>query len=442
MCMKRSGYKKSSTIVSLSVVILALLALLVLAELGTNSAVKIISPGSGSNFTNLSLGQTFLNVTFMNGTGITGWGSAAASFNVTFLMNNSGNVTSKWFPVANGTGICVRIGNGPDFSCAVNSSNVNFTLADGTYSLTANITNATNGILANLTNSSRTIKIDRTPPIATTSNFSSPFSSEVNLSSESFGNLFTINLSIADAVLGTQTVLVNITNRSSGVSNATLTLTREGSTDNFVGTINTSHYKDGAYNITVLANDSLNNLNNTAVLQRVVFDNTDPLPTASCSPSTVATGDAFPCSCSGTDVIAGVNSTSAGSTSPDGTIVPVNTGTFTYTCTVTDRAGNIASSGVTYTVESVASSAGGSAGGSGSGSSSSGSSGSSGTTSPTANATTGNGATGTGSGATQGAQQPGAPQTSSEGTGMGWIIAIIVTIVLVVIIVVMMKKRQ
>src|SRR3989344_6118925 len=276
--------KKKSLVIFSCLLIAILLGFFVIAELGTNDAIKIVSPSSGSNFTNLSLGQTFLNVTFLNGTGITGWDTPAESFNVTFLVNNTFlangtvNLTGKWMQIANGTGICALTGVDNQISCAVNSSNINFTLLEGTYSLTANITNATTniGLIANLTNSSQTIKIDRSAPRVGTSNFTGTFAQGVNLSSINTAGLFTMNISIDDVVLGVQTVRVNITNRSSGVSNRTLTLTREGTTNQFITTINTSHYMDGVYNLTVMANDSLNNLNNSAVLENIIFDSNAP----------------------------------------------------------------------------------------------------------------------------------------------------------------------
>jgi hypothetical protein len=266
-------------------------------------------------------------------------------------MNNTGNGTSLWFPIATLTRGCVRI-SGNNLACAANSTNVSIVIPDGTYTLNANITNATqSSIIANLTNSSSSIIIDRTSPISTTSNFSAPFSAGANLSSAN-GNLFVINLSIADATIGVQTVLVNITNRSSGVSNATLTLTREGSTNNFVTTINTSHYIDGSYNLTIIANDSLGNLNNSAVLQNIIFDSTAPSVSLSCSPNPVTRGETITCSCSVSDAIAGINN-SYGTNGISTTVHPSTSQTgpsFSVGCSSQDLAGNSRSVTTTYSV--------------------------------------------------------------------------------------------
>ncbi len=353
--------KDKKIIFLISTIIVLTLSWIVAAEISANTQVKIVSPSSGSNFTNLSLGQTFLNVTFVNASGVTG--ISAADFNVTFLMNNTGNGTSLWFPIATLTRGCVRI-SGNNLACAANSTNVSIVIPDGTYTLNANITNATqSSIIANLTNSSRSLIIDRTSPISTTSNFSAPFSAGANLSSAN-GGLFIINLSIADATIGVQTVLVNITNRSSGVSNATLTLTREGSTNNFVTTINTTHYLDGSYNITIIANDSLNNVNNSAVLQNIIFDSTAPEVSLSCSPNPVTRGETITCSCSVSDVTAGINS-SYGTNGISTTVHPSTSQTgpsFSVGCTSQDLAGNSRSVTTTYSVvESGSSSNGGGA---------------------------------------------------------------------------------
>ncbi len=441
--------KNSLKIILPLLVIFSLLAWFVVAELGTNHGIKVVSPLSGSNFTNLSLGQTFLNATFINGTtgtGLLSW-SGPTGFNVTFLVNNTFlangtvNLTGKWMQIANGTGICVRIGNGPDFSCAVNTTNINFTLLEGTYSLTANISNATNGFIANLTNSSQTIKIDRSVPRVGVDNFSGSFASEVNLSSINSAGLFTINVSVDDLVLGVQTVLFNITNRSSGVSNATLTATREGSSSNFVATVNTSHYSDGSYNITVLVNDSLNNLNNTAVLQRVIFDTNAPTLSFSCTPNPVDEGDTITCSCSATDHVSGLNRSYGSS----GIVTTVNPSTaqtgpsFSVGCTSQDNSGNLRSATATYAVSSTGS--GGSTGGS-SGGSTGGSTGSAGSSGSATGNSTGSTGAGTGLGGSGQAQGATAAEESSGGFSMGWIIAIIVIAAIVVGIIVMVKRKN
>ncbi|MFA5953136.1 MAG: hypothetical protein WC812_00935 [Candidatus Pacearchaeota archaeon] len=102
---------------------------------------------------------------------------------------------------------------------------------------------------------------------------------------------------------------------------------------------------DGFYIWGVYCNDSAINSDWTNTNRTLVVDVTNPTAVASCTASTIHTGDLITCSCSGTDATSGVNSTSAGST-PDTS----NGGTYTYTCNVIDFSGNSASSTFTYTI--------------------------------------------------------------------------------------------
>ena len=106
--------------------------------------------------------------------------------------------------------------------------------------------------------------------------------------------------------------------------------------------------KEKVYYFNVTANDSATNENSTAT-RTFYLDGTAPTASASCSPTMVYSGDSFPCTCSGTDITSGVSTTSGSSTS--GTVANTDSvGTFTYTCTVTDNAGNSASATAAYTV--------------------------------------------------------------------------------------------
>ena len=107
---------------------------------------------------------------------------------------------------------------------------------------------------------------------------------------------------------------------------------------------------DGNQTIQIYVNDTIKNLrlNSTLVVQ---IDSTDPIATATCSPTTVSTGDTFPCTCAASDATSGVASSGGSSTSPDAvTAHPSSTGVFTYTCSATDNAAFTASSSATYVV--------------------------------------------------------------------------------------------
>jgi PGF-pre-PGF domain-containing protein len=153
-----------------------------------------------------------------------------------------------------------------------------------------------------------------------------------------------VNVSASDAnndtiifSLYNSTDLVNQTSYSD--SYATLTINWTGLT------------KEKVYYFNVTANDSATNSNSTAT-RTFYLDGTVPIAIVSCSQTTVYSGSSFPCTCSGTDATSGVSTETGSSTSPDGTSTPTSTGIFTYTCTVTDIAGNSASATATYTVSS------------------------------------------------------------------------------------------
>lgn len=103
------------------------------------------------------------------------------------------------------------------------------------------------------------------------------------------------------------------------------------------------------YTFNVTMNDSATNSNNTAT-RTFYLDDTKPTATATCSPSIVTRGDTFPCTCSTSDNLK-LSSTTESSTS--GTVSNADTtGTFTYTCKATDKAGFTTTSTAEYTVQS------------------------------------------------------------------------------------------
>ena len=107
-------------------------------------------------------------------------------------------------------------------------------------------------------------------------------------------------------------VIFNIIN-SSGVVNDTVIGIAEGVAGRYSVSIDTRDYPDGTYNITVFVNDTAGNFNATAnntdgkaELIGVVFDNSAPTGTDSCSPASVNTGGTVTCTCSPTDAQSGI----------------------------------------------------------------------------------------------------------------------------------------
>lgn len=181
----------------------------------------------------------------------------------------------------------------------------------------------------------------------------------------SCNNLTLVTIEILGTATYTNVTSVNISDGTNDYSNGSITgsvvtidvsnvqLTQETNlTISF--TINSS----SKYNVTLGAQVSAitneSNVSYSAVpytgSNLSVTEATNPTATATCSD--IYVGDAFPCTCSGTDsgvTASGVSTTSGSSTS--GSITDTSlTGVFTYTCTVTDVAGNSASATKKYVV--------------------------------------------------------------------------------------------
>lgn len=223
-----------------------------------------------------------------------------------------------------------------------NWTEANYTFKIGTVNSTGTEVNSTENV---------SIYVDRTPPVITLPVYT-------NATAKKNSATLTINISVADASSGVTGTLCSI-----DVNGTNQTIALASGWCN--GTVALTGLSDGNATIKVYANDTVNILgeNNSFV---VLVDTTAPIISVTCSPSSVSTGETFPCSCSGTDATAGINSslTSDSTTSPEGVSVsPSLTGTFTYTCSITDYAGNSNSGTAIYSVSLPPSYRGGSGGG-------------------------------------------------------------------------------
>lgn len=209
---------------------------------------------------------------------------------------------------------------------------------EGNYTFKIGALNTTgSGNEANAT-TNISIYVDRTAPVISLPVYT-------NATAKKNSTTLTLNISVTDAssgVTGTVCLIdVNGTNQSIALATGWCN-----------GTIGLEGVSDGNTTLTIYANDTVNirGLNNSFV---VLADTTNPIASASCSPSSVVAGETFPCSCSGTDATSGLNSSanSGSTTSPDGvSVAPSHDGVFTYTCSVADYAGNIKIGTATYTV--------------------------------------------------------------------------------------------
>ena len=171
-------------------------------------------------------------------------------------------------------------------------------------------------------------------------------------------NNLTLNISISDPTRGlndsdARYCWINV----NGQYNHSVPINSSGGTSGYCNTnnINLTGASDAAnLTINIYINDSLNNMRLNSTL-RITLDTTAPSPTSTCTSTSVSTGDAFPCTCSGSDATSGVNGSldSSTSDSPDGTGTIANTGTFVHTCTITDNGGLSASTTTTYTVTQI-----------------------------------------------------------------------------------------
>jgi len=271
-----------------------------------------------------------LNVTVVDVTA----GIRAVVFNIT-------NITG----VQNATYTATREGTTNQYSISINTSH----FPDGTYNVTVFANDTTDGGRGNLNNSAFTydIRFDNTPPVVFAGNISSPASASNHSHVE---GLMYMNVTVTDATAAVRAVVFNITNIT-GVQNATYTATREGTTDQYSASLNSTNFPDGTYNVTVFANDTTDggrgNLNNSARSFSVIFDNLPPVISYSCTPDPVTEQQTITCTCSVTDATSGVNSSATSFTANPSTSL---TGKFSQTCSVGDLAGNRGSSILTYLV--------------------------------------------------------------------------------------------
>ena len=223
--------------------------------------------------------------------------------------------------------------NNTFYATAQNTSATGYSFSNATeanYTFIVEAWNAT-GVTANSSNNV-SLYVDSSSPDISIIDFT-------NATAKQNSSTLTLNISVTDGLSGligsVCLIDVNGTNQSISISSGWCNATN----------INLSGLSDGNRTIRVYVNDTVNNLgeDNSYVVQ---MDTTDPVPSASCTPSTVNIGNTVTCSCSGTDATSGIASQTA-SSNPSTS----NTGTFSYSCNVTDNAGNFAEISASYTVQ-------------------------------------------------------------------------------------------
>jgi len=119
-----------------------------------------------------------------------------------------------------------------------------------------------------------------------------------------------------------------------------------GLVNNTFSNISITNLADGTYKWAVYCNDSDSNFDWTDTNRTLIIDTTNPTASASCTPRDLRNGEPTTCTCSGADTTSGIYTKTANSVVDTSSL----SGTQTYTCTVTDYAGNSASATATYVV--------------------------------------------------------------------------------------------
>jgi len=320
-----------------------------------SSAITVVSPANYSNFSGAFGPLVFFNVSYINGTDFTD------ATNVTFYYN----LTGVWTKIGSAT---PALGCSKAVAGSLESCNVSLNLSgltDGFYSINATLANlstvgtagANNYLLYGATGFGVATKImfDSTPPNVSFSGITN------TINNGNYSGIKHANVTVNDALIGLSSVYFNVTYANGTQISFTKALSTTAPYYNI--TLNTSTLYDGLYNLTVYANDTLNNLNKSQSIQ-ITVDNSVPTATLACTPVNANRGQSVTCTCSGGFGVSGVSTgTFTDTGNPDDTTIGTftastftrtftssNTGTFTPSCTVTSNAGISVTATTTYAV--------------------------------------------------------------------------------------------
>lgn len=289
-----------------------------------NAAITVVAPASNTNHT----GTAVFNVSYVNATDITD------AVNASFYYNISGSWT-----LIGSTLVCKN--NNITFISSCNATLDISTLIDGRYSINATISNTTD-FGSGASTITQNVLFDSTPPtVSTAGNFNN-------------SGTFNLNISVSDGGIGIDSVYFNVTypNGTVVAGNYTKASTSGGGYYNV--TIIGAGFTEGRYNVSVYANDTLNNLNNSEQIQMII-DRTAPTAAFSCSPSPITASGTVTCTCTPSDALSSINSALT-TYSYTGNPPVSSTGTQTVYCYFTDTAGNTGNASATYVVNPIVSS--------------------------------------------------------------------------------------
>ena len=290
-------------------------------------SVNFTSPGNGTNFT-----------------------TDNQTFNLTATDKDAGMES-----------VIIRFSNGTNpFNLTATNSGDNYSVSVNVSTLVEDFHNVTiyaNDTAGNVNNTEYIIiTIDRTPP-----NVTSIQPAQLrNLSTESIS----FNATVVDAPLGVETVLFSFDNATGNVFNYTAT----NRSSNWNVTLNTSAVEEGSHVVTIYANDSVGNTNNTATINFTVdrtaptvnFEigdgvnttNTTPTITFNFTDNIFATAS---CSIYVDDSLVETNSTTLNATTTNFTLTTLADGPHSYYINCTESSSNIGQSATqTITVDTTA----------------------------------------------------------------------------------------
>jgi len=309
-----------------------------------NISVRVLN-ATGSYETNYTVNvndTTVPEVAPGNFTSPLNHGNNTGSLILNVSIFDNGEVGSVFFNITNATSglqnatYVASNSFGNYWNASISTANFN----DGWYNITVYANDSYAGNL-NSTSQVGNVTFDNTMLPVFASNISSP-----SVSGNYSGNLV-LNVSIFDVGLTKiQTVFFNITNATSGLQNATYVASNSFG-NYWNSSISTANFPGGYYNITVYANDSAGNLNSSAQIGNVTFDNTNPVAVFTCDHESITQEKTLTCSCSGTDNL-DPNPTVSFTTNPSTSTIGVQS----TTCTVTDNVGRVDVPSISYTVNS------------------------------------------------------------------------------------------
>lgn len=216
-------------------------------------------------------------------------GNMSVNISITDNSNGSGIKTLK-FMFRNSTGVNTTILNGAQesttnyWSSPLNTSS----FTDGNYTVYINVTDHAGN--ANLSTSVGTFIFDNTPPRATLNSVSASATliggNFSNLSADYLGGNILLNVTITDTTVNNISYVgFNITN-GTGQQVDVINATREGPGVNSWTNANSfnmsvNRFRPGNFTVSVIANDSLGNVNLTTNSSRIIIDTTIPKAGAS-----------------------------------------------------------------------------------------------------------------------------------------------------------------